>query len=174
MSAERAQEIRRALEAVRLLEPQPVGVFDSRLPLCDRRNDTQHGDEVGDGRGVDHHAMQRAAPDRHGVSVLGDLRAEPAQNVQHAAVALRGLQIQPLDGHALFRQRTHAEEERRVRPVALDCLHGRRGIALPAVDLPDLAILFCKNPRRRKRLLRHGDVACRLERARDRQRAVFV
>ena len=35
LSAERAQEIRRALEAVGLLEPQPVGVFDSRLPLCD-------------------------------------------------------------------------------------------------------------------------------------------
>lgn len=49
---------------------------------------------------------QRAAPDRHGVAVLRDFRAEPAQNVQHAAVALRGLQIQPLDGHALFRQRT--------------------------------------------------------------------
>ena len=35
LSAERAQEIRRALEAVGFLEPQTVGVFDFRLPFCD-------------------------------------------------------------------------------------------------------------------------------------------
>ena len=49
---------------------------------------------------------------------------------------------------------------------------GRRMSALLTADLPDRPVLFYKNSRFRKRLLRHGDVPRRLERARDRQRAV--
>ena len=172
LSAERAQEIRRALEAVGLLEPQPVGVFDSRLPLCDRRDDAQHGDEVGDGCSVDRHAMQCAAPDRHGVSVLGDFRAEPAQNVYHAAVALRGLQIQPLDGHALFRQRTHAEEERRVRPVALDDRALRQMTSLLTGNRPHRPHFGDGQLGKLKCILRHGDVSRGFQRAGHHKKAV--
>ena len=171
-SAERAQEICRALEAVGLLEPQPVGILDPRLPFCDRRNDAQHGNEVGDGCGVDRHAMQCAALDRHGVVVLRDLRSEPAQNVQHAAVALRGLQIQPLDGHALFRQSAHAEKKCRVRPVSLDDRARRQAELLSAEDGVRTAIFREFDFRQPQRVLRHRDIGRGLKRACHRQGAL--
>ena len=116
--------------------------------------------------------MQRAAPDRHGVAVLRDFRAEPAQNVQHAAVALRGLQIQPLDGHALFRQRTHAEEERRVRPVALDDRALRQMTSLLTGNRPHRLHFGDGQLGKLKCILRHGDVSRGFQRAGHHKKAV--
>ena len=80
LSAERAQEIRRALEAVGLLEPQAGGVDDLRLAVRERGDDAQHRDQVRDGRGVDRDTAQRAAPNGDGILRLAHIRAEAARS----------------------------------------------------------------------------------------------
>ena len=70
-----------------------------------------------------------------------------------------------LDGHALFRQRTHAEEKRRVRPVALDDRALRQMTSLLTGNRPHRPHFGDGQLGKLKCILRHGDVSRGFQRA---------
>ena len=93
-------QLRRALQAVGLLEPEPRRIFNDRLALRASRRHGQHGDQIRDLGGIDADTAQCAPSDRDARAGYLGLRAEAAQNVQNSAVALRGRQAQSLHAHA--------------------------------------------------------------------------
>ena len=94
------EQLRRALQAVGLLEPEPRGILNDRLALRASRRHGQHGDQIRNLGGVDADTAQCAPSDRDARAGYLGLRAEAAQNVQNGAVALRGRQAQSLHAHA--------------------------------------------------------------------------
>ena len=99
-TAEPPEQLRRALQAVGLLEPEPRGILNDRLALRASRRHGQHGDQIRNLGGVDADTAQCAPSDRDARAGYLGLRAEAAQNVQNGAVALRGRQAQSLHAHA--------------------------------------------------------------------------
>ena len=86
--------------------------------------------------------MKRAAPHRDARGRFLRACSHRAENIEHGAVALRGIGAQTGNGDAGARERTHAKEERRRGIVPLDLYRTGQRIYLPTGDIiPEICLI---------------------------------
>ena len=156
-AAQSGQHFGGGAQPVGFLKAQSARVHDTALALRGGGYHRQHGNQVGNGRGVDFTAVERAATDKNLIILDADLRTESAQDIHHGPVALPGFRRQIFHADAPFAQRTHAQKERAVGVIALHrrlrrrvLLRAEHGVFAAAADEADARLL--------QSLLRHSNV----------------
>ena len=75
-------------------------MYHARFPFRRRGERAERGDKIGDGRGVDDRAAKRAAPHGNARDRFLHGRSHRAEDIEHRAVALRGIGAQAGNGDA--------------------------------------------------------------------------
>ena len=158
-AAQSCQQLSRGAEPVGFLQTEPSSVEDLGIPLRPGSSDAQHRDQVGDGAGVDGHALQFSPTNRYGTVLRGNTRTHGGQNVQNGPVPLRGGQIQSVNSDALRGQGAHTQEEGGIGPVSFGGETVRETKALSAGNVPRPPGFPQRDAAPAEGVLRHSDIS---------------